>query len=316
MSIGQTQVKISTIIEHALLRVGMPVEMQTPAIVDQALNNLHFILSTYQNTSNILWAMDEHMLPLVANQATYTSPAGTVDIRDINFRTLTYVTGTDTAPGAGVYQIQFDEQQSIQIVKMTADTASISIDVSDDGVVWYTVTTINHTVGTEFYKLPSFSSKYYIRATPSTGTVTTLKTATGFSDIMLFRFNRNDYMMLPNKNYTGKPNSVYVSRELIPEITLWPVPSNTYAEHTIHYVRQRQIADIGALTDTLEIPQRWLEATTWQLAKNMAFELPQIDPSRIQLCVSMAEKSKMEVEFEERDTADSWISPDIGVYTR
>jgi hypothetical protein len=44
---------------------------------------------------------------------------------------------------------------------------------------------------------------------------------------------------------------------------------------------QRQIMDVGALTDELEVPQRWYEAVVFMLAHRMSLELPQVAMDRV-----------------------------------
>jgi hypothetical protein len=43
----------------------------------------------------------------------------------------------------------------------------------------------------------------------------------------------------------------------------------------------RQIMDVGALTDELEIPQRWYEAIVMNLAHRLSLELPQVPMDRV-----------------------------------
>jgi len=78
----------------------------------------------------------------------------------------------------------------------------------------------------------------------------------------------------------------------------------------------RQIDDVGALTNELEIPQRWYEATVMMLAHRMSLELPGVGMDRIQYLEAQAEKYLALVESEERDKSPIYFAPNIAVYTR
>jgi hypothetical protein len=79
---------------------------------------------------------------------------------------------------------------------------------------------------------------------------------------------------------------------------------------------QRQIMDVGALTDELEVPQRWYEAVVMMLAHRMSLELPQVGMDRVAYLEKMAEKYLFEAEQEERDKSPIYFAPNISVYTR
>jgi len=73
---------------------------------------------------------------------------------------------------------------------------------------------------------------------------------------------------------------------------------------------------VGALTDELEIPQRWYEAVQFMLAHRMSLELPQVAVDRIAYLEKQAEKYLFEAEQEERDKSPIYWAPNISVYTR
>tara|TARA_R110000868_G_scaffold95489_1_gene262584 strand:+ start:59 stop:313 length:255 start_codon:yes stop_codon:yes gene_type:complete len=78
----------------------------------------------------------------------------------------------------------------------------------------------------------------------------------------------------------------------------------------------RQIEDVGALTDELEIPQRWYLAVQSMLAHQMSLELPGVDLQRVQYLEQQAEKYLYQAEQEERDKSPIYWAPNISVYTR
>ena len=75
------------------------------------------------------------------------------------------------------------------------------------------------------------------------------------------------------------------------------------------------IQDVGALTDEVEVPQRWLEAIVCELAIRMIMELPGADLNRIPVLQDMADNISRIASDEERDNSPINITPNIGVYT-
>ena len=122
-------------------------------------------------------------------------------------------------------------------------------------------------------------------------------------------------MSLPNKKSSGTPLQYRLDRQLNPVVITWPVCDSNSDGNLIQIFRQREISDVGLLSQTLQIPPRWLEAITWQLAANMAFEVPGVAPERIGLCGNKAQNALVEAEMEERDNSPISFAPEIGVYT-
>jgi hypothetical protein len=136
------------------------------------------------------------------------------------------------------------------------------------------------------------------------------------TEIPMARLNRDDYTSLPNKNFTAnQPFQFWFNRTIpVPEIYLWPVPSDPFIQMTVWY--SRQIMDVGSLTDELEIPQRWYEATVMMLSHRMSLELPGVQMDRVGYLEKMAAQYLMEAEQEERDKSPIYFAPNISVYTR
>lgn len=138
------------------------------------------------------------------------------------------------------------------------------------------------------------------------------------NDINVTQLNFDDYTNLPNKEFLGNdPLQYWYDRRITPRITLWPVPNEDAAANaTLIVWYHRQIEDVGAYTNTLDIPQRWIEAVVTGLAARMAMELPGVDMSRIALLNGAASQSLQEAEGEETDGAPIYIAPNIRAYTR
>jgi hypothetical protein len=134
-------------------------------------------------------------------------------------------------------------------------------------------------------------------------------------EIAMAQFNRDDYANQPNKTtQSSTATNFYFEKLVNPQATIWPVPSDD-TRHLILY-RYRQIQDVGALTNELELPSRWAESITWHWALRLAFEIPEVTPDRRKEVQAMAASMVIEVEAGETDSAPTFFAPRIGVYTR
>lgn len=314
MSVGQTSISIAKIIDSAVRRVGLPVELQSPETVEIAKNNLYLILMNLTNRGVNFWAIEEQFVPLIAGKAKYTMPAGTVDVLNSNYRTVTEATGTVTTTTT-THITEFDEATDVVMLYLDSPTASITVSKSTDGVSYEVVDTIVPVANPGWYSIDNCADITHLKLSNATAlTITDLTIVSSYRDVPMYRLNRDDYLALPNKMSPGNPLQFWFDRQVDPVMNVWPVP--TSATNCIHFFRQRQISDVGSLSTTLDIPARWLEAVTWQLALNLAFEIPGADPQRIGLVQSMAQKALSEAEWDERDNSPINLVPNIGVYTR
>lgn len=88
------------------------------------------------------------------------------------------------------------------------------------------------------------------------------------SEFSLGRWDRGQYITLPNKAQTGTPVAFYFqkNRDAV-TMTLWPVP---YTEYVVNCTTARVIADVTEVNDDLDVPQEWLECVVWNLADRLA----------------------------------------------
>lgn len=320
-TIGLTQIKTSNLLEKAFRRIGkLPAEI-TPEIVTNAQESLFMLLMSLSNRGINLWCVDKKLLALEAAKATYALPVGTQVVLNLLHATPQLIAGTDSF-GANDYQTELTDSSTVvrMGVEFTVSPPSFDIQASPDGVTWTTVEVItevaeSNTLG--WYDLdPAPTAKYFrIRNVSIAFSVVQFLLATSVREIMVAKFNRDDYANQPNKNQQSNQVTNYYFEKLVsPQITIWPVP-NASINHLVLF-RYRQIQDVGTLTQELELPARWYEAICWHLALRLAFEVPNVDPTRRQEVAQMANGMVIEVEDGETDNAPSFYAPNIGVYNR
>jgi hypothetical protein len=350
---GTTVINVQKLIDHGARRCGKLAEELTSEQVLSARESLHFLLSNLINRGIQYWAIDKEVVGLQADKYQYTLPNGAVDALNVLYRTMNRPDGSYTSSAGGVVANIYDQnvdtycQQTSANGSFTVDFGTsnpiyagsigflpyvagggsavwtITLQYSTDGTTWSTLdnlgsvsVTDNQWVWTDID--PGQNVQYY-RIQASGGTTLALREwfiGNNSREIQMSRLNRDDYTNLPNKNFTAnQPYQFWFNRTIPnPTINLWPTPSDPFIQMTVWY--SRQIMDVGALTDELEIPERWYEATVMMLAHRMSLELPAVPMDKVAYLEKMADKYLYEAEQEERDKSPIYFAPNISVYTR
>ena len=201
---------------------------------------------------------------------------------------------------------------------------NLAVETSPDGVTW-----------TALYTVPAFTAvanlTYWFDVDPTTTalnfriretvlpalTLTSAQFGNTAIETPMSMLNRDDYVNLPQKTFAGRPLQFWYDKQyLIPRISVWPSPNDVTTQMVIWV--QRHIQDVGALSNTLEIPQRWYEAIIFLLAAHVALELPpsMLPPGRLEYLDAKAEYHLSRAEDGEVDGSPFKIMPGIAVYTR
>ena len=84
------------------------------------------------------------------------------------------------------------------------------------------------------------------------------------TDYQLDRISRTEYFTLPNKTTQGRPSQFFFDRTITPTIHLWSNPDSSTDQIRYYYVRRMQ--DANSLTNTTDIPFRFLSCIVAGLA--------------------------------------------------
>ena len=352
-TVGTTVINVQKMIDHACRRCGKLAEELTSEQILSARESLFFALSSLANLGINYWAINKKVYGLKADQYIYELPVGAVEVLNVLYRTMNRPTGDYTSSAGGIVGFVADSNIDTYC-QQNAPNGSISVDYgsgnliyagsigllpyvagggtavwsivyeySVDGITWKTLTDLGQITVTDNEWIwtdidPGQNVQYY-RIRGYNGTTLAIREwylGNNSREIMMARLNRDDYTNLPNKNFTANQPYQFWFDRTIPQqrIFLWPTPSDPFIQMTVWY--SRQIMDVGALTNELEVPQRWYEATIFMLAHRMALEMPNVAPDRIAYLEKMADRYIHEAEQEERDKSPIYLQPQIGVYTR
>lgn len=321
--IGGEVIETISVIEHAVRRCGKKVSSITAEDLETAKSSLHLILSALSNRGVNLWAVDRKAFALVHGQSTYTLPTGTESIVNMVLRTCTRLEPVaQVLSGMSSCSMTLSEAQYFH-------TVGFKLPVEFDGrmVMEYTVDGTNWEVQTNFNDIELSAGWHWYSFEPAVKALAFRVRDSGsnplaFDDMVLsnhvsdrdmVRYNRDQYVSIPDKRRLGMPNSYFLDKQIEAQINIWPVPEKEDAQLLMW--RQRRIQDVGTLGQRLEIPERWFEAVVWALAKNLCFELEGVAETRLSLCAAQAAESMREAELGESDQAPMYIQPNISGYT-
>jgi hypothetical protein len=152
-----------------------------------------------------------------------------------------------------------------------------------DGMpVWkITETTFTVTSGTNSYTVGPSQTVTTVGAPLKV--LQALYTPTGGNNTPMNVYNRYDFNMLPSSSSTGFPiNLYYQPLGATGTIKLWPTPSDSTTEITIHY--QTPYEDMDAASDDFDFPSYWTQALIMNLAWVMApeYSIPPTDRTLLQ----------------------------------
>ncbi len=345
-TVGLTRVTTRKVIDHAFRRAKIPPQKITREHLDVAKDLMYMILSSWANKGIALWAIQSHILPMYLARQTVPCPVGTIDTLNANIRQLTRFEGiydsaegdadlafdgdidtacTQTTPG-GWISLELATAlapTNFGILPEASGTWTFSVQTSDDGVTWHTVDTQTAIVmvAGEWYwwDVEGIPEALYMRILADGTTtldVTELVFANNPLEIPLSKINRDDYMNMPNKTFTGRPVQYWYDKQVsIPNLVVWPAPGSEYTFWQIVLTTQRLIQDVGTLTQELELPQGGFLAIVASLAWYVAQEIDdaKIDPAQLKPAM---QEALNDFWSGQTDSSPSRLAFNIGPYTR
>jgi hypothetical protein len=132
-------------------------------------------------------------------------------------------------------------------------------------------------------------------------------TVSGGTQQTLTKVSRSEYIAIPNKTSTGTPSQYYVDRQLTPTISLYLAP-DTSAVTNIFYYYLARIEDVGAYTNTADMPFRFFPC----MVSGLAFYLSQkIAPDRVQALKLLYEDELKRALDEDGQRTSVYITPNV-----
>lgn len=330
-TISATPVDATVIIEHAYRRCGKLASTISAELQLSARENLFFLLSDLANRGLSLWCLQKQVLGVTAYQIQYPLFVGTVDVMTTLYRTKTDLTGS-TISGAGWQGLDLGSGLDAAVynaaIQFTASTTpTLLLESSADASTWTQRAAFPATVTVAANTwicadADNTTSARYWRVRDTSGTLPTVGTLT-FSnapyEVPMAKLSNDDYASFPNKTFSvasgSKSLQFWFDKQISPRLWIWPASQDSVDQIVVW--SQRHIQDVGALTNTLDIPQRWLESIILLLACRCAVELPsgELPAGRLEYLEAKSAEHLLQAEDGESDGAPIRLSPNIGGYS-
>ena len=331
-----------TVIDRAYGKLGLTPQQITGEKIQIAQDLLSLILTDTVNTANPLWCLEKCLVTLNQGQKSYGLPAGTNDVRNAFYRTMSNVTPSAFTALPTSYTIDFglnpqganhDTFVASMSINWGANTSiPVTFQQSEDNVTW-TQCGVSSLLGTQtgtgliWYDMAITNAKRYWRVIPTVLTPPPLVPATlptnivvstynTPADVMMYRMNADDYFNMTNKDFQGRPLQFWLDRQLAPLMKLWPQPDLMASQNVMVVYRQRLIMDVGTLQQAMELPARWFLTIITRLAAEVGPATPEADPAKVQIAVAQAAQLGKTTWTEERDKSPVKFQTNIGIYTR
>ena len=322
-TISTTVFNTRKVIDHAFRRCRISAQRITAEMQGIAQDCLYLLLSELSSVKTPSWCIDKLILPMYEGQPVVPLPNGTVEVLNLNYRSLNQQVGvvTDTATS---YTVDFggnDTVVSTVGIKWLSNSVDVTLQVSNDNLVWIDVGTIpaSASAGEWIWQdiVPANAFPFFRIQSTAPLLYETIFLGNTPTEIPFGVLNRDTYVVQSNKVFTGRPTTYWFQRNITqPTLNIWPAP-NAAAEYAQLIVwRHRQIMDVGNLQQELDIPQRWFEAIVSQLAAKLAMEIDVVDPNLIPVLTQSASVALTTAWTGDNDGSPTTIQPYISPYTR
>jgi len=129
------------------------------------------------------------------------------------------------------------------------------------------------------------------------------------TDIQLERISPEEYLLIPNKTQTGRPNQYSIRRERDnPVMSVWPLPDNSTDVLKMEIISELQDVNKSAIQNA-DVPKRFLPCLTCGLAYYMAMKRPLVSENRIAMLKTNYEELLMRAMQEDRERASMYVVP-------
>ena len=348
---GNTTINVDQLISYAFRDAGKTAEEMTPEYVDAAKQALFYNLQNLSNLGVNLWLLENQLYGAVTAQQQLVLPKTVIDVREANWVYIINSAASEYLPtdnpdsptvfGQDIdlvststlsknwFGLKYQASQPVFYVGFNGyaagggtTTYNFAYEVSNDGVTWTTIQQFPATTLSDrewaYFNISTTPSYLYYRLRETVATTFSIRQivfSTSQQVIPLSRLNRDDYWNLPNNQFPSVRSLQYwFDRQIEPSMYLWPVPNNDF--QMFQLIVEKQMEDVGTLTNQIYVPDRWINSVQKQLSHSMSLQLPGVDLQRITYLEAQAEKAFMQASQEDRDKSPIYFQPNISYYTR
>lgn len=348
---GNTKINVDQLISYAFRDAGKMAEEITPQYVNAGKQALFYNLQNLSNLGVNLWLLENKLVGAVEAQQYLTLPSTTIDVREANWVYIINPQASGYLPIANANSpVAFDQNldtvatsivgnnwfgaayqngQSVYYVGFNGyatgggtQTYNFVYETSEDGITWTTAAQLPETTLSDrewaYFPISITPAHVFYRLRETVATTFSVRQivfSTSQQVIPLARLNRDDYWNLPNKQFPSQRSLQYwYDRQIEPKMYIWPVPNNDF--QMFQLIIEKQMQDVGSLTNELYIPDRWINSVQASLSHRLSMQIPGVDGAKIAYLEQHADKLFMQANNEERDKSPIYLQPNISYYTR
>lgn len=320
-TVDQTRIDVVSVIDHAFRRCGKLAATVSGELVQSAKENLFLILTDLSNRGLSLFCVEKYVLGTESGKLVYALPSGLTDVLNVNYRTADLLQGTPLAQG-----IDLATAQTVSTVglRFAADAElTLAYETSSDNLSWVTRYSVPVTTSADawvYQDVERAPAARYWRVRTVSGVqpaLSTLEFRNNPRELTMSSLNRDDYVAQPNKSaLSSRALEYWFDKQVAPQLWVWPGTNN--ASDQIVVWAQHYIQDVGALSNELALPSRWLESVILTLACRCALEIPatELPPNRLEFLTGLASEHLTRAEAGESDGSPIRLQPNIRGYTR
>ncbi len=278
------EIDVAEYIEEAFERCGQ--EVRTGYDLRTAKRSLNLLFADWANRGLNQWTIEQTTITLAAGISEYPSGSLTLSVA----ATGSFTVGETITGGTSGAIASITSSPTTTSFATTIPVGSFTLNETITGGTSGATTTV--------------SAVQDLSDTQSTiDMLSAVVTRTG-TDFEITRLSRSEFLNIPTKTQTGRPNQFFLDRQISPVLKIWPVPDNN--TDVIKFNRLTRIDDADAFTNTVDIPFRFYPC----LAAGLAYYLSmKRSPQLMAPLKAIYEEEMLRAMEEDRDRASFKISP-------
>ena len=278
------EIDVAEYIEEAFERCGL--EVRTGYDLKTAKRSLNLLFADWANRGLNQWTIDQTSITVASGVSEY--PAGTLTLSVAS--SASFSVGETITGGTSAATASITSKPSTSSVATTIPVGTFSNGDTITGGTSAATTTVS-----AVQDLTDVQSTIDILSTVVTRDAT---------DFEIDRLSRSEFLNIPTKTQTGRPNQFFLDRQITPVLKIWPVPDNN--TDILKFNRLTRIEDADAFTNTIDIPFRFYPC----LAAGLAYYLSmKKNPQMMGPLKAVYEEEMIRAMEEDRDRASFKISP-------
>ncbi len=310
----RTRIALDKLLDQSFARAGIKPQLVSGEMLNFALTDLDLLLKNMSATGVQLWCYERIVVPPIVGARKLPMPEGTDDIDHASIRRqnvlpplslitnavdVTALMGAAGYPAPATYSsliytfqtAALGGEYDMELAFLTSKSRSLAVSYSSDGTTYSAQTllgdatinnvlsvssnamtfTLNVPKGTVAIKLDDVSYTGALPLDPLN-----FKVVRGGSETPLVQIGEGAYQNLGDATSDQTPYQYFVDRNVdVLNMMLFPIFGlNSSINKDLVIWRKRHIMDVGRVTNTLDLPSRWMEPLVWHMAWRVAVREP------------------------------------------